>query len=87
MRVNETLREIYWESKRAPDTTLSQIKNPYKREFLKKKLLGKTKEQRKAKMAEIEEFEKQHIRNVDAAEMGLKEETSVKNETLRQKRR
>lgn len=38
VRVMETLREIYWESKRAPDTNTTAIKNPYRREFLKKKV-------------------------------------------------
>lgn len=46
MRANEILREIYWESLRAPITTLSQMKNPYRREYLKRKLLGRTKEER-----------------------------------------
>lgn len=42
----EILREIYWEAKRAPETEISDIVDPYRRERIKKKLLGKTKEER-----------------------------------------
>lgn len=48
LRAMETLREIYWESKRAPDTNTTAMRNPYRREFLKKKFLGKTREERLA---------------------------------------
>ncbi|MFM7850629.1 MAG: hypothetical protein ACKO96_01620 [Flammeovirgaceae bacterium] len=47
----ETLREIYWESKRAPSTNTTAIENPYRRETLRKKFLGRTKEERKATLA------------------------------------
>ena len=43
----ETLREIFWEAKRAPDYNYTWKVNPYRREFLIKKLFGKTKEERK----------------------------------------
>lgn len=55
--MNETLREIYWESKRAPIINTTSIRNPYRRESLKKKFLGKTREERIAKMAEIKEYD------------------------------
>jgi hypothetical protein len=51
----ETLREIYWEAKRAPDTNTTSIKNPYRREFFIKKFLGKTTEQRRATLAALKE--------------------------------
>lgn len=47
IRANETLREIYWESKRAPDINTTMIKNPYRREYLIKKLFGKTAAERR----------------------------------------
>jgi hypothetical protein len=46
VRAHEILREIYWEAKRAPDTNTTAIKNPYRREFFKKKFLGKTRTER-----------------------------------------
>jgi len=42
------LREIYWESKRAPDRCATLTRNPYRREKLIKSTYGKTKEERKA---------------------------------------
>jgi hypothetical protein len=74
LRANEILREIYWESKRAPSTNTSAIRNPYRREFLKKKLLGKTRAER---LAKIEQNRLDDIKNreeVDAAEMGLQKQ-------------
>jgi hypothetical protein len=50
-RAMEQLREIYWESKRAPATNTTAMRNPYRREFLKKKMLGKTREERLATLA------------------------------------
>ena len=44
MKAMEILREIYWESKRAPSINTTAITNPYRRKFLKKKFFGKTKE-------------------------------------------
>ena len=46
IRALEQFREIYWEAKRAPDRNITMQRNPYRREYLTKKLLGKTKEQR-----------------------------------------
>ena len=53
VRANETLRELYWESKRAPELNVTALRNPYRREFLFKKFFGKTKEERKANLARI----------------------------------
>jgi len=55
MKVLEILREIYWESLRAPLTNTTLIRNPYLREKLKKKLLGRTKVERKAAMMKLKE--------------------------------
>jgi hypothetical protein len=51
MRALETFREIFWESKRAPDRIATLTRNPYRREFLLKKIYGKTAEERKASRA------------------------------------
>ena len=60
IRVMEILRELYWEAKRAPDTNTTMLKNPYRREFLKKKLLGKTKEERAAKIKLVDDYDAEH---------------------------
>jgi hypothetical protein len=54
-KVFEILREIYWESIRAPITPVNTIRNPYRREYLKKKLWGKTREERIARMKAFDE--------------------------------
>ena len=74
VRVNETLREIYWESKRAPDTNTTAIVNPYRREFLKKKFFGKTREERAETMANLSKYDAKNKITVDAEEMGLIED-------------
>jgi hypothetical protein len=67
----EILREIYWESKRAPDVNTTMLRNPYRREYLLKKVYGKTKEQRvQAKLEEVKWLEENKM-NIDAEEMGL----------------
>jgi hypothetical protein len=71
IRAMEILREIYWEAKRAPGINTTCIKNPYRREFLRKKFLGRTREERLAKMKEFQQFEIENTAAVDAAEMGL----------------
>lgn len=53
----ETLREIYWEAKRAPATNATLDRNPYRREFLLKKWFGRTKEERIKKRQELKEWE------------------------------
>jgi hypothetical protein len=56
----ETLREIYWESKRAPSINTTMLKNPYRREFLMKKMLGKTKDERQRKLIEFTKLRNNH---------------------------
>jgi ribosomal protein L9 len=41
------------------------IRNPYRREYLIKKLFGKTAEERKARKAELKKFAVQHKEEVD----------------------
>lgn len=60
MRALETFREIFWEAKRAPDRNATLTRNPYRREFLLKKLYGKTKEERTATKAALAEALQQH---------------------------
>ena len=54
IRAHEILRELFWEAKRAPAINTTSIKNPYRREFLKKKFLGRTKEERLATLRDFE---------------------------------
>ena len=74
MKALETFREIFWEAKRAPARNATLIRNPYRREFLLKKLYGKTKEERTANKASmnaaLEEHKEQTER--DIIEDGLK---------------
>ena len=71
VRVLEILREIYWESKRAPEINTTSIKNPYRREFLRKKFMGRTREERFATLERLKVFEAKNKIEVDAALMGL----------------
>ena len=71
MRVMEQLREIFWESKRAPSTNSTAINNPYRREFLKKKFFGKTLEARRKFKEEFKVKDAEHRQKVDAELMGL----------------
>lgn len=51
----ELFREIYWESLRAPSENATLVRNPYRREKIIKKIFGRTKEERKAKYAEMQQ--------------------------------
>ena len=53
MKAIEQFREIYWEAKRAPSRNITMDRNPYRREFLTKKVLGKTKAERDASIKAI----------------------------------
>jgi hypothetical protein len=46
IRAFEILKQVYWESLRAPETDVTSQRNPYRRETLKKKFFGKTKTER-----------------------------------------
>lgn len=87
LRAHEILRELYWESKRAPALNTTALKNPYRREFFKKKFFGRTREDRLAFMKSFEEMDAQHRLDVDKQELGLMEEDAQKQESMRKKRR
>jgi len=46
----QTIKELYWEAMRAPEDPVNLQRNPYQRENMKKKLWGKTKAERDAKL-------------------------------------
>ena len=87
IRAHEILRELYWESKRAPSINTTALKNPYRREFFKKKFFGRTFEERAAFMKSFEEMDAQHRLDVDKQELGLIEQEAQKQDSLRKKRR
>jgi hypothetical protein len=87
IRAHEILRELYWESKRAPSLNTTSLKNPYRREFFKKKFMGRTREERLAFMKSFDEMDTQHRLDVDKQELGLMEEDAQKQESMRRKRR
>jgi len=87
IRANEILRELYWEAKRAPSINTTALKNPYRREFFKKKFLGRTREERLAALKELDTMDKEHRLEVDQKEMGLLAEENTRQDNLRKKRR
>lgn len=87
IRAAETLREIYWEALRAPETDVIAERNPYRGEFLKKKMFGKTKEERKANKKQFALDVKEHMENVDREEIESETKDAQKTMSLRAKRR
>ena len=65
VRAFETLREIFWEAKRAPSINTTIKCNPYRREFLIKKFFGKTSEERRKNRNELKKLGKEHKAAVD----------------------
>lgn len=65
MRANETLREIYWEALRAPDNHALFRRNPYRREKLIKRHLGRTKAERIVKKREIKEKYSAYMKQIE----------------------
>ena len=65
----EQLREIYWESIRAPDRWAVTMRNPYRREQLRKKFFGRTKEERQAFKKSHEEDIQRRKEEADKREM------------------
>lgn len=59
-RCYQTLREIFWESKRAPAHIWTFQNNPYRREKIIKKLYGRTAEERNAKRRELNQAVKDY---------------------------
>jgi hypothetical protein len=87
IRANEILRELFWESKRAPALNTTALVNPYRREFFKKKLLGRKREERLATIMELESVDSLHRREIEEKEMGLANEETKRQESTRKKRR
>jgi hypothetical protein len=71
VRANEILRELFWEAKRAPDTNTTAIVNPYRREFFKKKFLGRTLEERIANEKELARLDEERRLEKDKEYLGL----------------
>lgn len=61
----ETIRELYWESLRAPDDAVNFRRDPYLRENFIKKKYGKTRAERVAKTAELAKWEAEWKVTVD----------------------
>ena len=87
VRANEILRELYWESKRAPDTNTTAQVNPYRRDFFKRKFLGRTREERLANEQEQKRFEEERRLKIDEHYLTLDQDISTKEESGRKKRR
>ena len=87
VRANEILRELYWEAKRAPDTNTTALKNPYRREFLKKKLLGRTREERLATIEELANLDQERRLRIDKEYMGIAQEKEEMQQSSRKRRR
>ena len=83
MRVNEILREIYWEALRAPSINTTILRNPYRREFLKKKFLGRMKAERIETKETWKKQQEEKRRKVDEDEVLNKKEEDKKSEGLR----
>ena len=62
----QTIKELYWESLRAPADDANFKRDPYLREAILKKKFGKTREERLQTRAELKEFKKEHEQMVDA---------------------
>jgi len=65
IRCFETLRELYWEAKRAPDHNNTMVVNPYRREKLIKSFYGKYAAERTEKRKMLKLMTKQHREKVD----------------------
>ena len=65
MRCMEQWREIYWEAIRAPSYPAVLDRNPYRREYLIKKLYGKTWEERLLKRRFYKAFDRKYRKIVD----------------------
>jgi hypothetical protein len=87
VRANETLREIYWESKRAPDTNTTALLNPYRRDFFKRKFLGRTREERLANEEELKQLDQERRLRIDSELLGLETKKAEKEEAGRKRRR
>ena len=87
VKVLEILREIFWESKRAPAENITLRRNPYRREYILKKLFGKTKEERRLKRLGLKQWIEETKRSVDEEEIGYKKQSEERKEGVRERRR
>jgi len=77
----ETIKELYWEALRAPDDPVNFRKNPYLRDAFKRRRLGRTRDERLAKQAEIKLYYKCRVRNIkrrESARRNVKDTHSIK---------
>lgn len=85
VRCYELVRELYWESLRAP-TSLDNLKrNPYLKERLIKRKFGKTKAERKETLLRLKAEEKEHYENVKRQEQQAENKEAQEAELIRQK--
>lgn len=61
----DKLRQLYWEALRAPSDNTTIKRNPYRREYLTKKLFGKTKEERVQKKKELKQSLEEHKKAIE----------------------
>jgi hypothetical protein len=87
IRCFETMRELYWEAKRAPSHNHTMVVNPYRREKLIKSFYGKYKEDRKQKIKMLNKMNKEHRAAVDEQMMEQELAESKKQEQISNKRR
>jgi hypothetical protein len=65
MRLMELVREIYWESMRAPSRNMTMIRNPYRREAIMKKLLGRTSAERRESRRKLKQLIQEQKKKID----------------------
>jgi len=70
----ETLKELYWESLRAPNDAVNLARNPYVREYFLKKKMGKTRDER---IATGKMWKANHKKVVADTDAGLLEESKL----------
>lgn len=97
-RLNEIIKELFLEALRAPRIDIASIRNPYKKDREKRKL-GRTKEERDAKLAAYEKYKEdahklhkeegkflKHENFLKDLEKGLREEAAMPEPTKEQER-
>jgi hypothetical protein len=82
-----TLREIYWEAKRAPDTNHTFKVNPYRRDKLIKKFFGKTAEERRAFRDRIKLLHKERVAELEREKAEKEIQAQQEQKQLSEKRR
>ena len=85
LRALEQFREIYWESKRAPDRCATLSRNPYRREKILKKLYGRTKEERTASKALLQSEMEEHFKKIDEEHMNKEIDHKPSKESVKRR--